>query len=488
MLIMRKINLIGFLFILLFPNNSISQENVQPIEFFGKVTNNGKGVSGVAITDGVNVTQTDKNGRFKLYGNISADFVYMTIPSGYAIPMEGNSPNFYYRVNDKLKKKKEINFKLSKSDNDDNHIIVVCADPQVAFEEELPLLETATKDIKNHIDNNFFGKQIIGINCGDIVAEITNETDFFTPVKQLFYETGIPFFYASGNHDTDMNCRSNYKSKKIYENNFGPAYYSFNRGKIHYIVLDDVFHTGKSYSYIGYLEETQLTWLEQDLSLVPKGSNVVVVLHIPSFSREARKGDYNKEEINKVLQNRQILYKLLKPFNSHIFSGHEHYNENYIINDSLFEHVHAAQCGIFWQAPYSSDGTPLGYAIYEVNDDKINWYYKVIGRNKNYQFNAYPMNTDKNKPNAIIANIWNYDPKWKVYWYENNVKMGEMKQYSGWDPAIVDYVRKNEHHFRYKYIGAGITEHLFYAEPFNKNAKIKIEVIDRFNNVYSEEL
>ena len=63
--------------------------------------------------------------------------------------------------------------------------------------------------------------------------------------------------------------------------------------------------------------------------------------------------------------------------------------------------------------------------------------------------------------------------------------MGEMTQYRVWDPTIVDYVEKNNHNFRYKYIGAGPTEHLFYAEPIDKTSEIEIEVIDRFNNRYT---
>jgi hypothetical protein len=212
----------------------------------------------------------------------------------------------------------------------------------------------------------------------------------------------------------------------------------------------------------------------------------MVALHIPTYSREARKGEYAKEEINKAVQNRRALYKMLEPYRVHLLSGHEHYNENYVLSDNLFEHVHAALCGIFWQAPYNSDGAPLGYAVYEYNGDSVQWYYKVTGRNKNFQMNVYTANADKHQPNAIIANVWNYDPAWKVCWYEDGKKMGEMKQYTGWDPATVDYVEKNRQHFRYKYVGAGATEHLFYAEPVNKNAALKVEAIDRFGNKYTE--
>ncbi|MDR3261799.1 MAG: FAD-dependent oxidoreductase [Tannerella sp.] len=366
------------------------------------------------------------------------------------------------------------------------HVMIVCADPQVAFKEELPLLEKATRDMKALVAESYPDIPVYGIVCGDIISDIQNDSLAFSDVKKLFDLTGIPFHYLAGNHDMDITERSNDNSKKSFEENFGPSHYSFNIGKVHYVVLDDVFSTGRAYSYIGYIDEKQFRWLEQDLSSVPHGSTVMVALHIPTYSREARKGEYAKEEINKAVQNRRALYKMLEPYRVHILSGHEHYNENYVLNDRLFEHVHAALCGIFWQAPYNSDGAPLGYAVYEYNGDSVQWYYKVAGKDKNFQMNVYAAGADRQQPNAIIANVWNYDPAWQVCWYEDGKKMGEMKQYTGWDPATVDYVEKNRQNFRYKYVGAGATEHLFYAEPVNKNAEIRVEAVDRFGNKYTE--
>lgn len=464
---------------------SSAQIDLRTIEFYGKVHENGRGIQGVPVTDGINIVLTDKEGNFELFSNTSIEFVYITIPSGYSIPIGDNSPRFFYRFQDKSTNRQNINFELQKSTiNDNKHTVIVCADPQVAFDEELPMLQTVIDDMKTLTYSDYPNSSIFGIVCGDITAEIKNGSKFFPAIKQMFNDTDIPFFYAVGNHDMDIAGRSNYRSKKTFEDFFGPAYYSFNRGKIHYVVLDDVFFTGKAYGYIGYLDEMQLSWLEQDLALVPKGSTIVITLHIPTYSREARRGEYGKEELNKVLQNRTALYKMLEPFNVHIMSGHEHYHENYIVNDRIFEHVHAALCGIFWQAPYNSDGTPLGYSVYEVDGNDVQWYYKVAGKGKYFQFNAYMPGADTHRPDAVIANVWNYDPEWKVYWYENGVRIGEMIQYRGSDPAIVDYVEKNNQNFRYKYIGAGPTEHLFYAEPIDKTAKIEIEVIDRFNNSY----
>jgi len=71
-------------------------------------------------------------------------------------------------------------------------------------------------------------------------------------------ETEIPFFYVIGNHDLDLNVRSNEHARTTYKSYYGPTYYSFNRGNVHYVVLDDIFFIAKSYLYVGYLTEQQL--------------------------------------------------------------------------------------------------------------------------------------------------------------------------------------------------------------------------------------
>lgn len=461
------------------------QTNFQAINFYGKVHEKGKGIPGVPVTDGLTIVLTDEEGNYTLSSNAFGEFIYITIPSGYNIQIKNNSPYFFRHIEDKKTAKQKFDFELEKSPYDDNtHTVIVCADPQVAFDEELPILQGVIDDMQTVTEYYTKYNPVFGIVCGDIIAEIEREPKYLSLVKKMFNDTGSPFFYVAGNHDMDVSGRSNYRSKKTYENNFGPTYYSFNRGKVHYVMLDNVFFTGRSYGYIGYLDEVQLSWLEQDLALVPEGSTVIMTMHIPTYSREARRGEYGKEEINKVLQNRRALYEILEPYNVHIMSGHEHYNENYVISSHIFEHVHAALSGIFWQAPFSSDGTPLGYSVYEIDGNDIQWYYKVAGKDKNVQFNAYSTGADKNKPDAIIANVWNYDSEWKVYWYENGERVGEMTRYTGWDPAIVNYVENNNHNFRYQYIGAGPTDHLFYAIPLNKTSEIEIKVVDRFNNTY----
>ena len=87
-----------------------------------------------------------------------------------------------------------------------------------------------------------------------------------------------------------MASRSNELSKATFRQIFGKEYYSFDQGDVHYVVLDDVFFFGRH--YVGYIEEAQFSWLENDLKDIAPGSKVVVFMHIPTWSREAGKGNY----------------------------------------------------------------------------------------------------------------------------------------------------------------------------------------------------
>ena len=455
-----------------------AQTDIRNITFSGKVHDGRSGIAGVAVTDGINITHTDAKGKYSLLSNATAEFVYITLPSGYDIPLKDGIPYFYVPLTDKSKIKQIINFELKKSNRDDyRHTMLVLADPQIYFEEELPLMVDAAKDIIALSEQ--YETPVYGLVCGDIVG---NHPIHYAPLKKIFGDTRIPFFFSPGNHDVTWGVRSNERSKEIYKQNFGPNYYSFKRGKVHYVVLDNSFLLGRS--YVSYLTEQQLSWLQQDLASVPVGSTVIVVLHIPTSTRETPAN----ESLGKVLQNRKHLHEMLQDYNAHIFSGHLHYHDNFVITDRLFEHVHAAICAEFWQMPLSSDGTPQGYGVFEITGENVKWYYKSVGYDKNFQFRSYPVGTNHEKPTAVTVNVWNWDPLWKVNWYENGILMGEMTQYRGHDPYTADHIKKHREKFRYNWISTGATEHFFYAEPSEPDVKIKIEVIDRFGNKYIEEL
>ena len=67
----------------------------------GTVTCDGKGVAGVVVTDGINMTKTNAKGAYALPTNLAdpqSQFVHISIPSGYEVERLGNAPQFYKRV------------------------------------------------------------------------------------------------------------------------------------------------------------------------------------------------------------------------------------------------------------------------------------------------------------------------------------------------------------------------------------------------------
>ena len=98
------------------------------------------------------------------------------------------------------------------------------------------------------------------------------------------------------------------------------------------------------------------------------------------------------------------------------------------------------------------------------------------------------MGKNPDKENAIVANVWNYDDTWKVKWFENGIDRGEMIRYTGYDPNIYNYCAENKSKFKHKYLGAGQTEHLFYAIPLISGSDIKVCVTDHCGNTYTREL
>lgn len=467
-----------------------AQVDLRNIILKGRVFDSeGSALTNVSVTDGYNIVQTNTKGEYELLSNGSAEYVYISIPSGYEIPMKDQVPLFFHSIPQEYEEKYVFDFELRRLPVDDNqHVSVVWSDPQVYYEEELEELQLAVDDLKDLINTDYRNVAIHGIVPGDMIGWIKDADKLFPAIKNTIANTDIPFFYAVGNHDMDATSRSNLLSKVTYKKYFGPNYYSFNRGRIHYIVLDNVFYTARNNASIGYLDDQQMDWLEQDLATIPHGSTVIVTMHIPSYSPEARRNEVHKEQMHRVLQNREPLYKMLEPYNVHIFSGHEHYLENYQIKENIFEHVHTTLSGLFWMAPWSWDGSPRGYTVYEIDGDEVKWYFKAVGKDKNHQFNVYAVGANKQKANAITVNVWNYDPAWKVYWYENDELMGEMTPFTGYDSSIVDYVTQHQSSFKHKGIGAAPTEHMFYAIPKLPDSVIRIEVIDRFGSKYIEVL
>lgn len=459
------------------------KRDITTLTLTGRVRSQGKGIAGVAVTDGINVTTTGSDGRYELLSNRSAEFVYISIPAGYAFPEEGGMAQFYKRI-DAGKSRVTADFSLDKLTQDDtNHHFVVWADPQIQSKRDADLLNSQTApDLRDLVKSYPKGSLIHGIGCGDLVWD---HFELFEDYRQAVKTANIPFFNVIGNHDMDLDARSDDYSAETFKKQFGPTYYSFNRGSVHYVMMDDVFFIGTAKRYIGYLTENQLQWLEQDLAQVKPGSTVIVSLHIPTNNGHRRRNGLKEDELGGVVSNRERLYSILKPYKVHIMSGHVHINENWEI-DNIMEHNHGTVCGAWWSGPICSDGTPNGYGVYEINGSDVKWYYKSTGKPKEHQLRIYPKGALSDAPEEFVANVWNWDPKWKIEWFEDGQPKGEMQQRVGFDPMAISLQLGDQLPKKHVWVEPSLTDHLFFAKPSAKAREVRVRATDRFGTVYEE--
>jgi len=65
------------------------------------------------------------------------------------------------------------------------------------------------------------------------------------------------------------------------------AYYSFDRGGWHFVVLDSMQFAENNWGFVGLLDEPQFQWLEQDLAATPATTPVCALSHMPILSAAA---------------------------------------------------------------------------------------------------------------------------------------------------------------------------------------------------------
>ena len=453
------------------------------ITLYGLVSDKeGNPLEGVVVSDGYSVVASDKKGVYQIVRDPSAKHVFISVPSGYEIPAQANFGSYqgaYQAANSvtgSSSKPYRADFTLTKlTQSDKRFLLFGLGDPQPDNSDHIQRFRTeAVPDVKK-ISAKYSIPQV-GIALGDILGKGDAQT--FTSMKRAFGETGVPFFTTIGNHDKS----SVDYTGDTYRDVLGPRWYSFNRGDVHIVSMDNVLYEGKK-KYKGGITDRQLEWLRQDLSHVDKDKLVIFCAHIP-FRGGTSVTDESHENYDGVLD-------LLSGFSeAHIMIGHTHYHQKYIHKrngKTILEHVHGAACGAWWTANICADGTPNGYSVYEISGNTIaNQYYKSTNKEADYQIRAYSATQvfgksgsltfgwaanapAMNDAKCIVANVWNSDASgnWKVSLWQNGTKVCDMtrvKTYDYWAYAyhVLYYSKsvgttwgKNLDHYYYGNLASG---------------------------------
>lgn len=224
--------------------------------------------------------------------------------------------------------------------------------------------EEAGREIREYAASA--GVPCYGITLGD---HVNNKWTLFTNMVVALQpeQTGVPVFATIGNHDHEFPTADEKAARAKYESYFGPVDYSFNRGDVHVVSMDNVIHSCKaSADYEGGFTAAQYAWLKQDLSFVPKDKMVILCVHIPfrgGWGTNSAHADADKyyDEVLDLLSQYEY---------AAIMSAHTHSNINHIHTKNgkeIFEHITGTSCGAWWRSTVCTEGTPIGFGIYRID-------------------------------------------------------------------------------------------------------------------------
>lgn len=518
---------------------------VENVNVKGTVTCDGKGVPDVEVSDGYEVTLTDTEGQYELHSKKQNGYVFISIPSGYEVASEGSRPIFFQYLTKGTDALETKDFTLKKVD--DTHYYILCFsdvhlaarnnDTEVFDRSFIPDINATIKRLRAG------GAKVYGIALGDLTWDLYWYKNHFGLKEYLPYinKVDCPVFNVMGNHDNDPYSTNNpedgtdvdWNAARPFKKIIGPSYYSFNLGKTHYVVLDDIQYlndggsdgTVGARNYRNRIVGSQMDWLKKDLATVrDKKAPLVIAMHIPLYNNPELNGQAQKDSYQLETDNAEALKQLLSGFsNVHLFTGHTHLDYNVTRDSNLYEHNTPAVCATWWWTSKNGyagnmickDGTPAGYGIYDFNGDSLTWQYKAIGYEPDYQFRTYDLNrcqitadkyapsideTDvapyasvyakKNLQNQVLINVWNYDPSWKIEVTENGVEL-PVKRVFRKDPLhIISYemIRLRNGDRPTKDFVTTKTAHLFLTQASSPVSTLTVKATDRFGNVYTQEM
>lgn len=236
-------------------------------------------LSGISICDGMHTVKTDEKGFFSLPGWKKATLVYCNV-------LTKKHDDWYQTITED---QKEYVFRLDLADSTPNkHTFLHLSDTEIMNTTCEFFLPFVKEQAKVH-------QAAFLMHGGDICGE----DGMIRHREEMSYETvGIPVRYSIGNHD----FLDGPYGEKRYEELYGPIWYSFDIGSIHYVVMS--IPKGSGFPS-GYTVEEQYSWLENDLKSISSDQKVIIFRHDGcaenrNFVVELGEKTYNLPEIGLI--------------------------------------------------------------------------------------------------------------------------------------------------------------------------------------------
>ena len=505
---------------------------------YGIVSSAGVGVENVVVSDGAEVTVTNEKGIYQLKSAKKWGYVFISVPSGYEVPSVGVLPQFHRALKNSADVVERADFKLEKVDGQDSYKIFMLGDMHLANRTgDLGQFAQFTSDLTDYMTRHK-GEKMYALTLGDMTWDLywySNSYYFPQYLNTINSQIkNLQIFHTMGNHDNDFQTRSDYDAAVKYVDQICPTYYSFNIGKVHYVVMDDIdcssYDGSTSRNYVKSLSAEQLDWLAKDLSHVAKTTPVVVAMHAQVFYPTTSGFKIDHDQVNTLR-----LFDILDGYTVRFVTGHTHKLFNVtpdapIVDGHNFrEYNSGSVCASWWWSGnltpgihIGTDGTPGGYGIWDVTGTDFQCLYKSTGWPEEYQFRSYDLNNvhfsmadvplmpsdisasvknaymqyvnayPQNNDNEVLINIWNWNSDWTLSVVDENRKTLPYTEVWAYDPLHIAALSvKRFNNAELKSTPSFITDkftHFFKVKADDADTDLVITVKDEFGNEWTENM
>jgi hypothetical protein len=331
------------------------------------------GLTGILVSNGVDICVTDKRGWWSLPLRIG-QHVFVIKPSDWTPTGVRSGVTTFAKLLQTTDVGTSIDFGLRPTPEPRAFDVALLADTQPQTTLELGYLRDTILTAVATSGAAF------AINHGDVVFDAP---DLHARYKRLIAGTGMPWHHCPGNHDMDHAARQS--CFETWKKTFGPCCYAFQYGGATFILLNNVARlpdgemTPGGYDYRGEFGVQQLAFIAGILEHTPKDQLIVVSMHIPLVS-----ADDPHEPASVTVDKNALLALLSDRPHSLSLAGHTHTTEHYWLGRAdgftgaapHHHHVLTAACGSWWSGPFdagaqpmalSRDGTPKGFHVLHVN-------------------------------------------------------------------------------------------------------------------------
>jgi Icc protein len=253
----------------------------------GTQDQNETGLARVAVSNQDTVVLTDASGTFRLPAARGTGLIFVSVPDGYR-----TTDSFWRKATDRLE------FALVASPSGRAFTFVHASDTHISQ-------QTAARTRRLRALTDSLRPDFLLIT-GDLVrdalrvseGEARGYYDLFAAERRLFRS---PVHTVPGNHEvfgietqrSNVNPAHPLFGRNMYRDYFGPDYYSFTRGGVHFVALNTVDIAGQW--YYGHVDSTQLAWLRRDVAAIPADMPVVTFNHIPFYMTGDQVNGYDDE-------------------------------------------------------------------------------------------------------------------------------------------------------------------------------------------------